>query len=154
MRRALYRQIAAAQMNSKLKFILPLCLIPVTVLLLYPHENIVAPALRLRVIDEADNPISGVVVKQEWEYMAIGSKLHSASSTTDIDGYVEFPQRSEAFSSLRKALSALGELRNPIHGYRYGPQARVSVYGQEASCEVGRTVPKEFRVQRRRTPGL
>jgi len=138
--------------NSKLKYILPLCIIPAAVLLLYPHENIVAPALRLRVIDEADTPFSGIVVKQEWEYMAIGSKVLSASSTTDIDGYVEFPQRSETFSSLRKALSALGELRNPMHGYRYGPQARVSVYGHEISCEVGRSVPKELRVQRRRIP--
>jgi len=46
--------------NSKLKYILPLCIIPAVV----PHENIVAPALRLRVIDETDNPISGIVVKQ------------------------------------------------------------------------------------------
>ena len=75
-------------MNRKLKYILPLCIIPAAVLLLYPHENIVAPALRLRVIDETDNPISGIVVKQEWEYMAIGSKVHSAYATTDIDGYV------------------------------------------------------------------
>jgi hypothetical protein len=59
--------------NSKLKYILPLCIIPIVVLLLYPPENIVAPALRLLVIDETDNPISGIVVKQEWEYMAIGS---------------------------------------------------------------------------------
>jgi len=140
--------------NSKLRYILPLCIIPAAVLLLYPHENIVAPAVRLRVIDETDNPISGIVVKQEWEYMAIGSKVHSGYATTDIDGYVEFPQRSETFSSLRKALSTLGELRNPMHGYRYGPQARVSVYGQEFSCEVGRSVPKEVNVQRRRTPSL
>src|SRR5215212_1593254 len=59
--------------NSKLKYILPVCIIPAVVLLLYPHENIVAPALRLLVIDETDNLISGIVVKQEWEYMAIGS---------------------------------------------------------------------------------
>lgn len=86
--------------------------------------------------------------------MAIGSKVHSAYATTDIDGYVEFPQRSEIFSSLRKALSVLGELRNPMHGYRYGPQARVSVYSQEFYCEVGSSVPKELKEQRRRTPSL
>jgi hypothetical protein len=49
----------------------------------------------MRVFDEAGNPAGGVVVKQEWEYMAVGSEGRTEYSRTDENGYVAFSQRSE-----------------------------------------------------------
>lgn len=119
-----------------------------------PRENIVAPAVRLPVIDEEGNPAFGMFVKQEWEYMTVGSEGHVAYSATDINGYVQFPQRAERISPLRKGLGTLRELKNVMHGYGYGPRAIVWVHGQDAhywsyvSCEVGRSIPQELTLKR------
>lgn len=141
-------------MGLKRKFIIPLSLILIAALLLYPWENTVAPALRLRVFDEAGNPASGVVVKQEWEYMAVGSEQHLEYSRTDENGYVEFRQRSERVSMLRKGLSVLRELANFMHGYGMGPRAQVWAHGEDphvwtfVSCGVGSSAPQELRLKR------
>ncbi|MCM3872840.1 MAG: hypothetical protein ND895_19340 [Pyrinomonadaceae bacterium] len=141
-------------MRIEPKHILILILILVAVLLLYPRENTVAPAFRLRVFDEAGNPASRVVVKQEWEYLAVGSEQQSEYSSTDENGYVEFPRRSERVSLLRKGLSVLRELAHLMHGYGIGPRAQVWAYGEDphvwtfVSCEVGRSAPQELRLKR------
>lgn len=122
--------------------------------LLHPRENTVVPAHRLRVFDEAGNPAGGVVVKQEWEYVAVGSEGHAEYSRTDADGYVAFPQRSEGVSLLRKGLSALRELANPMHGHGMGPTGAVWAYGADPrvwtyeACEVGTPAPQELRMKR------
>jgi hypothetical protein len=122
--------------------------------LLYPRENTVAPALRVRVFDEAGNPAGGVVVKQEWEYMAVGSEGHTEYSRTDADGYVAFPPRSERISPLRKGLSAVRELTNLMHGHGMGPTAVVWAYGPDPgvwtyeACEVGGPALQELRLKR------
>ena len=93
-------------------------------------------------------------MKQEWEYMAVGSKEHFSYSTTDQNGYVEFPQRTEKILPFRKGLSMLRELKNIMHGYRFGPRALVSAHGGDphvwayVSCESGRPVPQEMRLKR------
>lgn len=144
-------------MGLKRKLIIPLSLILIAVLLLYPRETTVAPALRLRVFDEAGNPASGVAVKQEWEYLAVGSEHHSEYSRTDENGSVEFRQRSEKVSMLRKGLSALRELTNFMHGYGMGPRAQVWAHGEDphvwtfVSCEVGSPAPQESRLKRWKT---
>jgi len=126
----------------------------VAVPLLYPRVNTVAPALRVRVFDEAGNPAGGVVVKQEWEYMAVGSEGHTEYSRTDAAGYVAFPQRSERISWLQKGFSALRELTNLMHGYGMGPSAVVWAYGADPgvwtyeACEVGLPAPQELRLKR------
>ena len=144
-------------MRLKPKYILTLCLILLVLLaalLSYPQEISVAPALRLRVVDEAGNPIRGLLVKQEWEYMAVGSVEHFSYSTTDFNGYVEFPQRTEKISTFRRGLSIVRELKNFMHGYRFGPRALVSARGADphvwayVSCESGRPVPQEMTLKR------
>ena len=144
-------------MRLKRKYIVTLCLILVASLaafLWYPRETLVAPALRLRVFDEAGNPMSGLMVKQEWEYMAVGSVARFSYSTTDQNGYVEFPQRTEKLSGFRMGLSRLRELKNIMHGYRFGPHALVSAQGADpyvwayVSCEAGRPVPQEMTLKR------
>lgn len=133
---------------------LGLSLIFLAALMLYPWTEAVAPALRLRVFDEAGNPAAGVVVKQEWEYLAVGSQLHSAYARTDEGGYVEFPRRTEGISMLQKGLSHLRELTNIMHGYGMGPNAEVWAYGEDstvwalASCGVRNPVPQELRLKR------
>lgn len=141
-------------MRLKRKHILTLGLVLLAVLLLYPWENTVAPALRLRIFDEAGNPAGGVVVKQEWEYLAVCSEEKSEYSRTDENGYVEFPQRSERVSMLRKGLSLLRELTNIMHGYGMGPRATVWAHGEDlhvwtfVSCGVNSPAPQELRLKR------
>ena len=141
-------------MRLKRKHVLTLSLIFVAALMLYPWAEAVAPALRLRVFDEAGNPAAGVVVKQEWEYMAVGSTWHSAYARTDERGYVEFPPRTERISMLQKGLSHLRELTNIMHGYGMGPSAEAWAYGEDSmvwavvSCGVRDPIPQELRLKR------
>jgi hypothetical protein len=142
-------------MRLKRKHILGLALglILVTAPMLYPHEHTVAPALRVRVFDEAGHPAGGVVVKQEWEYLAVGTAGHAEYARTDDDGYVAFPRRSESISWLQKGLSALREVTNLMHGYGMGPRAVVWAYGADPgvwtyeACEVGLPAPQELRLK-------
>ena len=146
-------------MRLKRKHILGLALglMLVAVPSLYPQEHTVAPALRVRVFDEADRPAVGVVVKQEWEYLAVGSEGHVEYSRTDDEGYVAFPRRSERIFWLQKGLSALRELANLMHGYGTGPRAVVWAYGADPgvwtyeACEVGLPVPQELRLKQQGT---
>lgn len=144
-------------MRLQRKHIFTLSLTFVAVLMLYPWAEAVAPALRLRVFDEAGNPAVGIVVKQEWVYLAVGSELHSEHSRTDENGYVEFPQRIERISMLQKGLSHLRELTNIMHGYGMGPNAEVWAYGEDplvwtfVSCGVRNPVPQELRLKRTST---
>lgn len=141
-------------MRLQRKHIFILSLIFVAALMLYPWAEAVAPAVRLRVFDEAGNPAGGVVVKQEWVYLAVGSEWHSEYSRTDENGYVEFPQRAERISMLQKGLSILRELTNIMHGYGMGPNADVWAYGEDpqvwasVSCGVRNPVPQELRLKR------
>lgn len=136
-----------------LALVLTLGLMLVAVLLLYPREHTVAPALRVRVFDEAGRPAGGVVVKQEWEYLAVGSKGHVEYSRTDEDGYVALPRRSEKVSWLQKGLSVLRELAHLMHGYGMGPRAVVWAHGADPgvwtfeSCGVGSPAPRELRLK-------
>jgi hypothetical protein len=100
--------------------------------LLIPWRKVaVAPAVRVRVLDEAGNPAGNVIVAQEWEYRAVGSEEHKELVTADAQGYAAFPERTERISLAGQTLSVLREIVHLPHGYGIGSYVRVSAYGED-----------------------
>lgn len=119
-------------MKRSIKTALILSGIALSVFFLTPWRTIsIAPAVRVRVLDEAGNPASWVIVTQEWEYRSVGSEKHKELQRANEQGYATFPERAERISLARQALSVLREIVHLPHGYGIGPYARVSAYGED-----------------------
>jgi hypothetical protein len=104
----------------------------ISVLSLFPWRAVeIAPAVQVRILDEAGNPAGGVIVTQEWEYRAVGSEERKELYRADDQGYVVFPRCTERISLARQALSVVREIIHLPHGYGIGPYARVSAYGED-----------------------
>lgn len=81
----------------------------VAFLLLYPFETTVVLEWRARVVDEAGNPLTGVLVSEQWQHYSIETDGHEAEARTDGSGYVVFPRRAIRASIFMRAV---GPVRN------------------------------------------
>jgi len=61
--------------------------------LLYPFELRVVPAWSLQVVDEADRPVAGIHVQQEWGQFGLNEMIWTETRVTGADGRVQFPER-------------------------------------------------------------
>jgi hypothetical protein len=139
-------------MKRKLSCLLLFGIILLAALLLAPWKTVVAPAARVRVFDESGNPARGVVVKQEWQYIAVGADHeYKEYSRTDADGYVAVPARTLRIAMLQRVLGAFRMIVTP-HGV--GAHARLWAHGADrhvwtfAQCSVNDPAPQELRLQR------
>lgn len=140
--------------------ILGLSILAVALLLIYPWKRVVvAPALRIRVLDEAGNPAQLATVKQEWEYRVIGSKGHQEITVVDENGYASFPERTERVSLIRLIPSFAREMIHLPHGYRgFGSLVTVWAYGPDrhdwtyVPFSWYETFPQEMRLTRHHEP--
>ena len=100
------------------------------VVVLFPWKSTIAPDLSVRVFDEAGNPASDVVVRQDWEYFSIGSQKHKEHSKTDENGYATFPKRSVRTNLLSKMLSTGLEVSTAGH-YDVDAHVMIWAYGND-----------------------
>ena len=91
----------------------------------------VAPAIRVRILDEAGNPAPGTTVKQKWEYRVIGSKEYEQILKADENGYASFPQRVERISLAQLIPSIAREIIHLPHGYGFGSLVVVYAYSED-----------------------
>lgn len=117
-------------MNRKL-IVSALAVVSLVILFIPWRNAVIAPAIRVRVLDEVGQPASGVLVVQEWEYRVPGAQERSESATADAEGYAAFPERSERISLGQQALSIGREIVHLPHGYGIGAYTRVSAYGHD-----------------------
>jgi hypothetical protein len=81
--------------------------------LLYPWHSMVAPAVRVQILDEAGEPARGVIMRQNWGHFNLSSDSHEYARTDD-NGYVAFPDRHVRGSLLLRFRSARsGSRMNP-----------------------------------------
>ena len=80
-------------------------------LLLYPFETTVVPEWRARVVDEAGNPLTGVIVTEHWQHYSIETEGHESETHTDNSGYVVFPGRAIRASIFMRAV---GPVRSKV----------------------------------------
>jgi hypothetical protein len=117
---------------NRRKLLFGLSIVILVVLFIYPWKQVlVVPAMRVRILDESGNPAPGAVVKQKWEYRAIGSQEYQEMSKADENGYVSFPERTERISLLRLVPSYAREMVHLPHGYGFGPSIVIWAYGED-----------------------
>jgi hypothetical protein len=57
-------------------------------LLLYPIKTTVVPDWKIRIVDEAGNPMRSFRVREIWQHYTIETYSHEEDLITDGDGYV------------------------------------------------------------------
>jgi hypothetical protein len=62
-------------------------------LLFVPYKSTTVPPWRVEVVDENNDPISGLQVQEEWEYVGIDIAGWIDYRYTDTQGRVSFPRR-------------------------------------------------------------
>ena len=83
---------------------------------LIPFETTVVPKWKVRVVDETGAPYASMRVRQSWKHYTLETEAGENSDTrwTDMEGYVEFPERIVNASILsrvvRSAFAGLGKL--------------------------------------------
>jgi len=63
------------------------------VMLILPFDSIVVPAVSVRIVDEAGNPMRNVFVKEEWNDVTVEDGVHVDLVKTDEKGVATFPTR-------------------------------------------------------------
>jgi hypothetical protein len=74
------------------------------VLLVYPFESTVVPTWRLQVVDVSGNVCQNMRVTESWGHYSLYLEgwLGSDDRITDMNGYVEFPERTTRANLLRR----------------------------------------------------
>ncbi len=111
-----------SRLGFRSRLILGSALLLMLVPLVYPFESVVAPEWRLRVLDDAGQPVVRINVTEHWRHYPLETTGHEESMKTGADGVVAFPSRSLKASLARRAVSAIGNV------WRHGRQARFSPY--------------------------
>ena len=141
-------------MKRNAKNLIVLLALPVIVLMFVPWNTMVAPAVRVQVLDETGKPAAGVRVEQEWGYEALEYYSQKTSTITDSDGYVSFPQRSIRISIARKTIGLAGSLLPLICGYGFGPSGSIEAFGADSRasdivvCDVNNPHPRPLKLTR------
>lgn len=111
--------------RKKLWIFVTLGAMALLLLLLYPFKTTVVPEWRVRIVDEAGNPLRTTRVREVWKHYTIESASHAAVLITDGDGYVAFPRRTVRGSLLVRIGWPIVNVLN-VHA-SYGPSAGVYV---------------------------
>ena len=97
----------------------------VALLLLYPFKTTVVPDWKVRIVDEAGNPMRSFRVREVWQHYTIETYSHEEDLITDGDGYVTFPKRTVRGSLLVRIGWPMVNVLN-VHA-SFGPSAYVSI---------------------------
>jgi hypothetical protein len=91
-------------------------------LTLYPWESEVIPALSIRVVNDEDEPISGMPVSEHW-YMYTWGKDGYQHSITGADGTVDFGPVRVRVTLLRRLLYPVFHVATAWHRASFGVAA-------------------------------
>jgi hypothetical protein len=97
-------------------------------LLLCPFSTKIAPPVKVHVVNEKGEALSGVSVCQVWINRNIDSKFREDKRNSGADGYVEFPERSTTACIVARVFGLLWNIVN------FGPHAS---FGGSASVGIG-----------------
>lgn len=70
----------------------------------------VVPETTIRVVDENNQPLSNVEVKQDWQHWSFESESHTDQNVTNLDGFAAFSEKTIKISGLNYLFGKLGEL--------------------------------------------
>lgn len=115
-------------MRLKLSIAVAVVLTAIVLVALLPFETIVVPEWSVKVLDEHDNPVSGVAVRESWGDLSIEPDQHEELRVSDTNGNLSFPVRTVKASVLQRVVRKTINLLKP-HGQSEGPTAYLLVSG-------------------------
>ena len=123
-------------------------------LLLYHFECTVVPAWKLRVVDGNENVCRNMRVTQSWGHYSLylDGGDDSEDRFTDMNGYVEFPERTIRASGIRRiVVPVIAHILLIAHG-SVGASGAVWASGIKdvawLSYKTGKPLPDKMRVER------
>ena len=129
-----------------------LCLI--VSLLFYPFESTVVPVWKLRVVDVNEDVCRNMRVTQSWGHYSLylDGGDESEGRFTDVNGYVEFPERTIRASGLRRVVvPVIAHILVIAHG-SVGASSAVWASGIKdvawLSYRAGKQLPNIMRVEK------
>jgi hypothetical protein len=123
---------------------------------LYPSKTTTLPEWKLRVVDDAGEPVAEVNVTEHWQHYLLESAGHEEAQTTNRDGRVSFDLRSIRASLAGRLLARIGKIARQGDAGRTDPYGAVVVWGSKdyattvAVYQQNEKAQPEIRVQRLR----
>jgi hypothetical protein len=96
--------------------------------LLIPIPYKASPQWTVRVVDEAGNPLQGMLVRLSFENYSVESTDHEVDLNTDSQGRVIFPSRTRTASILSRCYYTARSAMALAHA-SFGPSAYILVFG-------------------------
>jgi len=100
----------------------------ILMLLLIPMPYLACPAWKVVVQDEAGHPLSGMLVRLDFENYSAEDTFHEVDLYTDTNGQVTFPPKRGFTSLLRRCWFTTLSAMAFAHA-SFGPTAYVLVFG-------------------------
>lgn len=135
----------------KKKYLLLAALAVVVAVLFSPREITVAPAWRLRVVNEQGAPLKDVFVRQSWKHYSyeLDAGEHEEDAWTDENGYVAFPRRTIKVSLIKQAFAPLIVAGMLQEHASFGASAAIMAWGDDGDgnyveYEQGKPLPEQL----------
>jgi hypothetical protein len=124
-------------------------------LIAYPFESNLLPVWRLQIVDVNENVCRNMLITQSWGHYSLYPKSGSGGLDkrfTDINGYVEFPERKIRASLLRRVfMPVISYILTIAHGGG-GVDGAVWATGIKdwgwLSYKAGKPLPDKMRVEK------
>jgi hypothetical protein len=115
-----------------------------------PFPTTTVPEWKLRYVDKRGNPVPGLLVSQTWQNYSIESRANYTDGSTDLQGYVTFPEH-KSWSPLlvRLVHPVLNILSTGVHA-SFGssswviPKCDVKESGPAQAVYYGQPLPTEI----------
>jgi hypothetical protein len=123
---------------------------------LYPFKTTTLPEWKVRVVDDAGEPVGEINVTEHWQHYLLESAGHEEAQTTNRDGRVSFDLRSIRASLAGRLLARIGKIARQGDAGRTDPYGAVVVWGSKdyattvAVYQQNEKAQPEIRVQRLR----
>ena len=140
--------------STKKRYLIFAISILAVALLIYPFDSTVVPAWKLQVVDVDENLCGNMRVTQSWGHysLQLDGWLGSDDRFTDMNGYVEFPERTISASLLRRmVVPVIAHILVIAHG-SVGASGAVWASGIKdvawLSYKAGKPLPGKMRVEK------
>lgn len=112
-------------------------LVAVGVGLTIPYDSLVAPKMRLEVVDSSGAPVARACVSESYQNYSLEEQGHELETRTESQGIVHLPARTIRASAVARIAGPIRNIaENPVHS-SFGPQNWVVLWAPWLEGDVG-----------------
>lgn len=102
---------------------------------IYPIQTTIVPDWRIRVVEENENPVRRLKVRQAWKHysLEITAGEHIEDRWTDEEGFVCFPKRTIRSSLLMRLLAPIINTVLTWEHTGFGRSASITIWGPDGT---------------------